>query len=218
MDPSLNSVSVFQNAIDEHLAVIQSLQSQRTTLERIAQEMTRAILAGKKVLWCGNGGSAADSQHLAAELMGRFRRERRGLPSIALTTDTSILTAIGNDYGYERVFQRQVEALCAPGDVLVGISTSGNSRNVCGALETARTIGAFTVALTGEGGGKMAQIAEAALRVTSNDTARIQEAHILCGHMLCDWVELSVCSAGSQPATSRISSVTMAAPEAEPSN
>ena len=90
------------------------------------------------MLWCGNGGSAADSQHLAAELMGRFRRERRGLPSIALTTDTSVLTAIGNDYGYEKVFQRQVEALCVKGDVVVGISTSGNSRNVCAALETAR--------------------------------------------------------------------------------
>jgi D-sedoheptulose 7-phosphate isomerase len=147
---------------------------------------------GKKVLWCGNGGSAADSQHLAAELMGRFRRERRALPSIALTTDTSILTAIGNDYGYERVFQRQVEALCMSGDALVGISTSGNSKNVCAALETARSLGAFTVAMTGEGGGSMAQIAEATIRIASRDTARIQEGHILCGHMLCDWIELSV--------------------------
>lgn len=193
MKTLLNPITVFQNAIDEHLTVIQAVALQRPILEWIAQEMTRAILDGKKVLWCGNGGSAADSQHLAAELMGRFRRERCGLPSIALTTDTSVLTAIGNDYGFERVFQRQVEALCTPGDVLVGISTSGNSKNVCGALETARRIGAFTVALTGEGGGAMANIAEAALRVPSKDTARIQEAHILCGHMLCDWVELSVC-------------------------
>jgi D-sedoheptulose 7-phosphate isomerase len=130
---------------------------------------------------------------MAAELMGRFRRERRGLPSIALTIDTSILTAIGNDYGYEKVFERQVEALCAKGDVVVGISTSGNSRNVCAALETARRMGAFTVALTGEGGGAMASIADATLRIASKDTARIQEGHILCGHMLCDWVELSVC-------------------------
>lgn len=190
---SLDPVSIFQNAIDEHIAVIQTVSLQRPTLERIAQEMTRAILDGKKVLWCGNGGSAADSQHLAAELMGRFRRERRGLPSVALTTDTSILTAIGNDYGFERVFERQVEALCARGDVLVGISTSGNSKNVCAALETARAIGAFTVALTGEGGGAMSTIAEVSLRVGSKDTARIQEAHILCGHMLCDWVELAIC-------------------------
>ena len=145
------------------------------------------------MLWCGNGGSAADSQHLAAELLGRFRRERRGLPSIALTTDTSILTAIGNDYGFERVFQRQVEALCVKGDVVVRISTSGNSRNVCAALERARQLGAFTAALTGQGGGSMASIAEATLRIASKDTARIQEGHILCGHMLCDWVELSVC-------------------------
>ena len=184
---------IFQNAIADHLTVIQALQEQQAVLEQIAGEMTRAIFDGKKVLWCGNGGSAADSQHLAAELMGRFRRERRGLPSIALTTDTSILTAIGNDYGYERVFQRQVEALCAKGDVLVGISTSGNSRNVCAALETARQFGAFTVALTGEGGGAMAKIAEVTLRIASKDTARIQEGHILCGHMLCDWVELSIC-------------------------
>src|SRR6202041_3757027 len=105
--------------------------------------MARAILIGRKVLWFGNGGSAADSQHLAAEFVGRFRRERRGLPSIALTTDTSILTAIGNDYGFDDVFRRQVEALCVRGDIVVGISTSGNSKNVCLALEAAREMGAF---------------------------------------------------------------------------
>lgn len=194
MSPLLNPSDIFQRAIAEHIAVIQGLLDQQAILERIAAEMCRALFEGKKVLWCGNGGSAADSQHLAAELMGRFRRERRGLPSIALTTDTSILTAIGNDYGFEKVFQRQVEALCLPGDVVVGISTSGNSRNVCAALETAKQIGAFTVALTGEGGGEMAKIAALTLRVASRDTARIQEGHILCGHMLCDWVELSVTS------------------------
>jgi D-sedoheptulose 7-phosphate isomerase len=193
MPSSPNPSVVFQLAITEHIAVIEALYGQQVVLERIAGQLTRAILDGNKVLWCGNGGSAADSQHLAAELMGRFRRERCGLPSIALTTDTSILTAIGNDYGYERVFQRQVEALCVKGDVVVGISTSGNSRNVCAALEAAREIGAFTVALTGEGGGNMAAIADATLSVPSRDTARIQEGHILCGHMLCDWVELSVC-------------------------
>ena len=193
MPSSPNPSVVFQLAITEHIAVIEALYGQQVVLERIAGQLTRAILDGNKVLWCGNGGSAADSQHMAAELMGRFRRERCGLPSIALTTDTSILTAIGNDYGYERVFQRQVEALCVKGDVVVGISTSGNSRNVCAALEAAREIGAFTVALTGEGGGNMAAIADATLSVPSRDTARIQEGHILCGHMLCDWVELSVC-------------------------
>jgi len=190
MPPSNDPSSIFKQGVSEHLTVIQALSSQQAVFERIASEMACAVLEGKKVLWCGNGGSAADSQHLAAELMGRFKRERQAIPSVALTTDTSILTAIGNDYGFERVFQRQVEALCTRGDVVVGISTSGNSQNVLLALETARKIGAFTAAFTGEGGGKMAAIAEVALRVPSKDTARIQEAHILCGHMLCDWVEL----------------------------
>ncbi len=187
-DPS----SVFGQAIEEHLAVIDLLRNQQSLLQGIGEEMTRAIVAGKKVLWCGNGGSAADSQHLAAELMGRFRRERCAFPSIALTTDTSILTAVGNDYGYERIFQRQVEALCTSGDVLVGISTSGSSKNVCAALQTARQMGVFTVAFTGEGG-EIASIADVALCIPSKDTARIQEGHMLCGHMLCDWVERSVC-------------------------
>ncbi|KAA6463105.1 D-sedoheptulose 7-phosphate isomerase [Acidobacteria bacterium AB60] len=194
MTETIGKIDTFQAAIDEHLAVIRGLEDQLSLLEQIARRMTVAVSGGNKVLWCGNGGSAADSQHMAAELMGRFRRERRGLPSIALTTDTSILTAIGNDYGYERVFQRQVEALCRPDDVLVGISTSGNSKNVCAALETARSIGALTVALTGETGGSMADIAELTVRIASRDTARIQEGHILCGHMLCDWIELAVCS------------------------
>jgi D-sedoheptulose 7-phosphate isomerase len=120
------------------------------------------------------------------------------VPSIALTTDTSILTAIGNDYGYEKVFKRQVEALCLQGDVLVGISTSGNSKNVCLALEGARDLGAFTIALTGEGGGAMVGLADVTLCIPSKDTARIQEGHILCGHMICDWVELSVCERWSR--------------------
>ena len=186
--------TVYKNAIAEHLAVIQALDRKRDLLEQIGAAMSHAVQSGKKVLWCGNGGSAADCQHLAAELMGRFRRERRGLPSIALTTDTSILTAIGNDYGYERVFQRQVEAICNPGDIVVGISTSGNSKNVCAALVTARKLGAVTVAFTGASGGEMAALADMVLRIDSIDTARIQEGHILCGHMLCDWIELSVCA------------------------
>ena len=193
MPSSENSSQLFRRAVAEHIAVVDAMSGQEREFERIANEMSRAVLSGNKILWCGNGGSAADSQHLAAELMGRFRRERRGLPSIALTTDTSILTAIGNDYGFERVFQRQVEALCMKGDVIVGISTSGNSPNVCAALESARQIGAFTVALTGESGGNLARIADAVIRVPSKETARIQEGHILCGHILCDWVELCIC-------------------------
>jgi D-sedoheptulose 7-phosphate isomerase len=185
----------FEQAIADHIQVIQSIRQQQPMLEHIAAEMANAIAAGKKVLWCGNGGSAADSQHMAAELMGRFKRERRALPSIALTTDTSILTAIGNDYGFDRVFERQIEALCIAGDVVVGISTSGNSKNVCAALRTARKMGAFTVAFTGAGGGAITGIAAASLCMASKDTARIQEGHILCGHMLCDWVESRVCQA-----------------------
>src|SRR5271156_6096847 len=189
----LNASTIFSEAIGEHLAVIRQLQSQLPALEKVAEEMVRAVLSGGTVFWFGNGGSAADSQHFAAEFVGRFRRERRGLPSIALTTDTSILTSVANDYGFDDIFRRQVEALCVEGDVVVGISTSGNSRNVCTALQAAREGGAFTVAFTGADGGAVASIAEATLYVASKDAARIQEAHILCGHILCDWVELSIC-------------------------
>lgn len=201
MSPAADALLVFDRAITEHLETVASVREQRPLLQRIAEEMTRAILARHKVLWCGNGGSAADSQHLAAELMGRFRRERCGLASIALTTDTSVLTAVANDYGYERVFQRQVEALCAQGDVVVGISTSGSSRNVCAALQTARQMAAFTIAFTGADGGAIAKIAHVTLRIPSKDTARIQEAHILCGHMICDWIEQCVCEREPEAAT-----------------
>lgn len=193
MPDLLDTSSLFAQVIEEHISVISRLSSQQPVLERIAAEMTRAILGGNKILWCGNGGSAADSQHMAAELVGRFRRERRGLASIALTTDTSILTSIANDYGFEDVFRRQVEALCVSGDVVVGISTSGGSRNVCSALEAAGTMGAYTVAFTGADGGALAALADATLCIPSRDTARIQEGHALCGHMLCDWVEAAVC-------------------------
>ena len=195
MPPTENPSELFKRTVAEHLTVIQALVSQQDQFERIARAMSEAILSGKKILWCGNGGSAADSQHLAAELTGRFRRERRGLPSIALTTDTSALTAIANDYGFERIFARQVEALCSPGDVVVGISTSGNSANVCAAIEAAKQIGAFTVAFTGSRGGALVNKADAILRAPSEDTARIQEAHILCGHILCDWIEACACPA-----------------------
>jgi len=191
---------LFEQAIDSHLKVIQTLHAQQPVLEKIASKMSDAILEGKKILWCGNGGSAADAQHLAAELVGRFLLERRGLPSIALTTNTSILTAIGNDYGYDQVFRRQVEALCQPGDVVVGISTSGNSSNVVLALQAARELGAHTVAFTGAGGGAMAAAADQSLQIASAETPRIQEAHILCGHMLCDYIERCVFAASRSEA------------------
>ena len=198
MSSQPDAEAVFAKAIDEHLHVVSQIRERRSVLQAIAQTMAAAISRGGKVLWCGNGGSAADSQHLAAELIGRFRRERRGLASIALTTDTSILTAIANDYGYNAVFSRQVEALGTAGDVLVGISTSGNSRNVVAALELAHAKGIITVAFTGAGGGKMGGIVDYLFAASSHDTARIQEAHILAGHMLCDWIELDAMAA--QPA------------------
>lgn len=190
MFSSLDATNVFGRAIAEHLLVVRQVESQQAGLEAIARAMTATLRAGGKILWCGNGGSAGDSQHLAAELVGRFRRERRGMASVALTTDSSMLTSIANDYGFEAVFSRQVEALGVKGDLLVGISTSGNSRNVVAALEVARAQGLVTVAFTGAGGGKMAALADHLFAVASKDTARIQEAHILAGHLLCDWIEL----------------------------
>lgn len=190
------SVDLYLKTIQDHALVVEQLKSQQELFADIADHMIRAIRDGKKILWCGNGGSAAESQHLAAEFVGRFRRERRAWASIALTTDTSILTAIGNDYGYHAVFARQVEALCQPGDILVGLSTSGNSPNVCNAIECARSIGAFTVGMTGENGAQIAAMADVCLRVDSSNTARIQECHLLFGHMLCDQVELELHSLG----------------------
>jgi D-sedoheptulose 7-phosphate isomerase len=184
--------SVFQQAFSEHLDVVRAAAGQQSVLVAIAESMSAALQAGRKIFWCGNGGSAADAQHLAAEIVGRFRRNRRAMPSIALTTDTSVLTAIANDFGYDTVFSRQLEALGAPGDVLVGISTSGNSPNVVAALETARKLDIYTVALTGVGGGRMAALADYLFAVPSRDTARVQETHILAGHMLCDWIELDL--------------------------
>jgi D-sedoheptulose 7-phosphate isomerase len=185
---------VVRRAIFDHIEVIRNLADQQLEIEAVAKAMVRSITAGGKIIWCGNGGSAADSQHLAAELVGRFRRERRGLASIALTTDTSILTAVGNDYGYDQVFRRQIEALCLSVDAVVGISTSGNSRNVCKALQAARAIGAATIAMTGRNRGELGTSADLAICADAEDTARIQETHILVGHILCDWIETSVCA------------------------
>jgi len=193
MPSSLNLACVFQDALIDHITIIERLQTHQDEFERAAALISEALSRGNKVLWCGNGGSAAEAQHLAAELVGRFRRRRSGLASISLTTDTSILTAVANDFGYDEVFQRQVDALCRPGDVVVGISTSGNSRNVCAALQKARQMGGRTVAMTGKTGGRLASLADVCIRVPSVDPARIQEAHILYGHILCEWVELAIC-------------------------
>jgi D-sedoheptulose 7-phosphate isomerase len=190
---SLNLESLFSESIAEHLSVIHQLEPQRSRLEEIANRMTTAVLRGNKILWCGNGGSATDVQHLSGELVGRFRRERTGLASIALTENAAAVLGIANDYGFHEVFARQVEALCIPGDVFVGVTTSGISRNVVVAAQRARQMGACTIAITGEHGGKLGNFADIWLRIPSRETARIQEAYLLCGHMLCDWVELAAC-------------------------
>ena len=148
-----------------------------------------AIDTGGKILFFGNGGSAADAQHLATELVARYKKNRPAIAALALSTDTSALTAIGNDFGFEDIFARQVEALARPGDVAIGISTSGNSENVVRALSAANEIGATSVAFTGQGGGRLADLVELLIAVPSADTARIQEMHILIGHMLCGVLE-----------------------------
>lgn len=168
---------------------MESLQSQIYTACIIVSE---AIKNGHKLLLCGNGGSAADAQHIAAELSGRYKIERRGLPAIALTTDTSVLTAVGNDYGFDRVFDRQVEALAINGDVLIGISTSGHSKNVVRALALARAMGCKTIGLSGRDGGVMSEFCDINIIVPSNDTPRIQEMHSLIGHILCQGIDQSL--------------------------
>lgn len=158
-------------------------------MQKMAGEVVRCLRAGGKVLLFGNGGSAADAQHIAAELAGRYRLERSGLPAVALTVNTSTLTAVANDYGFEHVFARQVQALGRRGDVAIGISTSGNAPNVSRGLETAKAAGLISVAMTGRSGGKLKDLAQYCLRIPSDETARIQECHILLGHILCEFVE-----------------------------
>jgi D-sedoheptulose 7-phosphate isomerase len=164
-------------------------EENQETIARTAERIAAGLQNGRKVLLFGNGGSAADSQHLAAELVGRFGPDRSPLAAIALTTDTSILTAVGNDYGFNRVFARQIDALGQAGDTAIGISTSGNSANVLEALDAARKKSLFTVGFTGETGGKMVGHAEVLFRVPSKVTARIQEAHLMLGHILCELVD-----------------------------
>lgn len=161
-------------------------------IARAAQLMIDTLRAGGLVAFCGNGGSAADAQHLSGELISRFRRERPAFRGLALTTDTSILTAIGNDYGYDRVFARQVQGLMRPGDLLVAISTSGGAQNCLAAVDLARQMGVRTLALTGESGGELGSRVDLCLRVPSTDTPRIQESHITIGHILCDLVEAAL--------------------------
>ncbi|MFC2344242.1 D-sedoheptulose 7-phosphate isomerase [Campylobacter sp.] len=180
---------MIKSELEGHLATIQATFALETDIKKACETAVATLKAGGKILLCGNGGSAADAQHIAAELTGRYKTERGALAGIALTTDTSALTAIGNDYGYEFVFSRQLEALGREGDLLIAISTSGNSGNVVKALELARKIGIKTIGLSGRTGGAMNELCELNLVVPSNDTPRIQEMHIMIGHIICQAID-----------------------------
>lgn len=181
--------NLFDSSLEGHFEIFSTLAALRGEVVRAARLMADSIGRGGKVLVCGNGGSAADAQHFAAELVGRFRKDRRAWPAIALTTDSSILTAVANDYGFDTVFTRQVEALGRDGDVFLGISTSGRSENVLGAAARARSIGMKTIGLLGSDGGRLAPIVDVAVTVGSSITARTQEAHIFVLHAWCEMIE-----------------------------
>lgn len=179
--------------LQEHIGVIQRLNSEYSVpIQQLGEKAVETLKAGRTIFLCGNGGSAAECQHLAAEIVGRFVKERSGYPSIALTVDTSALTAISNDYGYERVYERQVEALGRPGDLLIGLSTSGRSANVLHAMRKAREIGLFTVGLTGRGGGILKDIVDLCISVPSDITTHIQEAHLIIGHIMCSFIDANL--------------------------
>jgi D-sedoheptulose 7-phosphate isomerase len=182
-------VAYLKGEHDAHIAMFNALEPLFPLISDVGIAMQDCIANGGKILIMGNGGSAADSQHIAAEIVGRFKKERKGLPAIALTTDTSIITSVGNDYGYHYIFARQVEALCRPEDLVIGITTSGNSANVVNAIEAANAIGATTVGMTGGTGGKLNALCKYNIVIPSNVTARIQEAHIFVGHSLCEILE-----------------------------
>jgi D-sedoheptulose 7-phosphate isomerase len=180
----------FDTEVAEHTAVIaRTREAVHGEFVRVVGACAQALRAGHKLLFFGNGGSAADAQHLATELVVRYRRNRPAIAAIALTTDTSALTAIGNDFGFDSLFARQVEALCRAGDLAIGISTSGNSENVIRGLQAAKTAGAVTVAFTGEGGGRLAGQVDHGIFIPSQTTARIQEMHLMLGHVLCALLE-----------------------------
>lgn len=192
---------IIENELRENILTKEKILAECVgTIEKIGDVLSGALKAKHKLLLCGNGGSAADAQHIAAELVGRFCQEREALPAIALTTDTSILTCLGNDYGYDRVFSRQVEALGQTGDVLIAMTTSGNSPNVLLAIEAAKARGVKTVVLTGKDGGKVRKAADITLVIPSSNTQRIQESHITVGHILCSLIENALFPKAKVPA------------------
>lgn len=182
--------NMIEAELSSHKEVVEKILLQlKPDIEKACRICVQKIKEGRKILLFGNGGSAADAQHLAAELSGRYKKERRGLPGIALTTDTSVLTAIGNDYEYDYIFQRQVEAIANTGDLLIGISSTGNSENVLRAFDAGKLIGCTTLGLSGKGGGKMNSRCDFNLIVPSEITARVQEMHILIGHIICQAID-----------------------------
>jgi D-sedoheptulose 7-phosphate isomerase len=190
---SEDSSEPLARSLKEHLKAIEALLDSRLgDIDAAGRLIWEALKAGNKILLCGNGGSAADAQHIAAELVGRYEQQRRAFPAISLTTDTSALTALGNDYGYEAVFARQVEALGVSGDVLIAISTSGKSSSVVKAADQARALGCKTIALTGCSGEPLASHCDLAVVVPSDRTSRVQEAHITIGHLWCEMVDANL--------------------------
>ncbi|MDF1761484.1 MAG: SIS domain-containing protein [Coxiellaceae bacterium] len=185
----------FLSNIEEHQATVDGLKPMVEQIHLLAHLLADRVAEGGTIYWLGNGGSAADAQHLAAELVGRFKLERPAIASMALHTDTSILTCLSNDYDYNIVFSRQLEAMCKANDVVIGLSTSGNSENILRAMAVAKQRGALTLGLTGANGQKLQAACDHCVLVPSTDTARIQEAHILIGHSLCQYIELSVANA-----------------------
>ena len=182
-------MTIFQKSLADHADLFSRLAPLELPLARIAADAVRVLQGGGRLFFCGNGGSAADAQHLAAELVGRFVDDRRALRAIALTTDTSALTCIGNDFGFDHIFARQLEGMASAGDLVFLITTSGNSRNLMLAAEAARSLGVRSVGLLGKGGGKLGGLVDDAIVVPGNETARIQEAHIFLGHALCALIE-----------------------------
>jgi D-sedoheptulose 7-phosphate isomerase len=193
VDAEVSHLPAIEAIWEEHLIVAAALRSLAPDVDRVVAMVARSMAAGGALLVCGNGGSAADAQHIAAELTGRFLRDRRPLPALALHANTSSLTAIGNDYGYDEVFAREVGAHGRKGDVLLAISTSGNSGNVVRAIEAARDKEMTVIGLTGEHGGKMRHLCDVCLCVPSGSTPRIQECHILIGHTICEFLERILC-------------------------
>jgi len=183
-------IRTIKQEFQSHFETIQIVMTKiEDDLVKASQMIIKTLKDGNKILLCGNGGSAADAQHIAAELTGRYKIERRPLAAIALTTDISALTAIGNDYGYDRVFERQVEALASKGDLLIGISTSGDSSNVLNAFKVAKELECTTIGLSGKGGGKFNELCDINIVIPSDDTPRIQEMHILLGHTICQCID-----------------------------